>query len=259
MTFPVYIHLFGLTIHPHLFFELIAYSVGFHLYRHLRKGNQTAFVPLEQIMVILVGCIFGALFGAKILNWLEALPYYLEHTRTNPMVWLEGKTIVGGFIGGWMGVELAKKLVGVTYSTGDVYVFPMIVGTCIGRVGCFLTGKDDVTYGVPTTLPWGVDFGFEDHLPRHPTQIYEILFLILFGMFLRWHTQKPHFNGYLFRLFMFGYFAFRFGIEFIKPRPYPYFGLSAIQWAALGAAVFCWFTLKFGLQQTTPPANQAEI
>lgn len=244
MTFPVYIHLFGLQIHPHLFFELIAYSAGFHLYRHLRKGNQVAFVPLEQIMVILVGCIFGALFGAKILNWLEALPYYLEQSHTNPLVWLEGKTIVGGFIGGWAGVELAKKLVGVSHSTGDVYVFPMIVGTCIGRVGCFLTGKDDVTYGVPTTLPWGVDFGLEDHLPRHPTQIYEILFLILFGMFLRWHSQQPRLNGYLFRLFMFGYFAFRFGIEFIKPRPYPYLGLSAIQWAALGAAVFCWWTIS---------------
>jgi hypothetical protein len=33
-------------------------------------------------------------------------------------------------------------------------------------VGCFLTGLSDRTYGTPTPLPWGIDFG--DGIPRHP-------------------------------------------------------------------------------------------
>lgn len=30
-----------------------------------------------------------------------------------------------------------------------------------------------------TTLPWGIDFG--DSLLRHPTQLYEIVFLVILG------------------------------------------------------------------------------
>jgi len=39
-----------------------------------------------------------------------------------------------------------------------------------------LTGLSDNTYGTPTNLPWAVNFG--DGIPRHPTQLYEIAFLI---------------------------------------------------------------------------------
>ena len=30
-----------------------------------------------------------------------------------------GKTVVGGLVGGWIGVELAKKVLGIRGSTGD--------------------------------------------------------------------------------------------------------------------------------------------
>ena len=59
----------------------------------------------------------------------------------------------------WGGVELAKRACGVTRSTGDQFVWPLAVGTAIGRLGCFFTGLDDHTYGTATRLPWGVDFG----------------------------------------------------------------------------------------------------
>ena len=41
----------------------------------------------------------------------------------------------------------------------------------IGRWGCHFAGLADGTYGVPTTLPWGVDYG--DHIARHPVALYE--------------------------------------------------------------------------------------
>lgn len=236
MTFPVYIELFGIRIHPHFLFELLAYSIGFQVYLRLRKRQTQAFVPLEQNMMILVGCIFGALAGAKVLSWLETPQWYWAHW-TEPLAWMHGKTIVGGFIGGWAGVELVKKWIGVTHSTGDKYVFPLIIGTCIGRIGCFLTGLEDDTYGTPTSLPWGIDFG--DHIPRHPTQIYEILFLIALAMWLLWRCQKPFWNGYVFRVFMLSYFAFRFFVEMIKPHTFTYLGVTAIQIASFGAFLYC--------------------
>ena len=74
--------------------------------------------------------------------------------------------IVGGLLGGWAGVEIAKRVLRIRYSTGDLFVFPLVVGMSIGRVGCFLTGLDDHTCGTWTGLPWAVDFGDG---PRHPT------------------------------------------------------------------------------------------
>jgi hypothetical protein len=88
-----------------------------------------------------------------------------------------GKTIVGALIFGLISVELIKRYIGVRQSTGDLYAIPLALGIAIGRIGCFLTGLSDNTYGTPTNLPWAINFG--DNILRHPTQLYEIIFLLL--------------------------------------------------------------------------------
>jgi phosphatidylglycerol:prolipoprotein diacylglycerol transferase len=87
-----------------------------------------------------------------------------------------GKTIVGALIFGLLTVEFVKRYIGLNQSTGDLYAIPLSLGIAIGRIGCFLTGLSDNTYGIPTSLPWGINFG--DGIPRHPTQLYEIIFLL---------------------------------------------------------------------------------
>ena len=241
MKFPVYLKLLGLQIHPHLLFEVLGYTLGFQLYLLLRRKWTRPTVSFEENMWIIVACIFGALIGTKLLAWFESPLDYLDHWNALTG-WLGGKTIVGGLLGGWMGVEWMKKWLGISYSTGDLYVFPLILGMCLGRIGCFLTGLDDHTYGIATTLPWSVDFG--DGITRHPTQLYEIAFLVGLGIYLFWHMQKPHENGALFRWFMFSYLAFRFLIEFIKPRFIYYFGLSMIQLACIFGMIICWRSLR---------------
>lgn len=230
MSFPVYFELFGARIHAHLFFELIAYSAGFQIYirtRHLWKHPP---VQTEKNLWIIVGCVAGALIGAKLLNILDSpLTYWAQ--RSDPFIWFTGKTIVGGLIGGWIGVEVAKKRLGVSYATGDAYVFPLLVGMAIGRVGCFLSGLQDDTYGTATMLPWGIDFG--DGIHRHPAQLYEIASFLLIGIILWLRSRRPYPNGYLFRLFMLLYFAMRFLVDMVKPRFNPYLGLSMIQIASL--------------------------
>jgi prolipoprotein diacylglyceryltransferase len=231
VTFPVYFHFFGHSLHAHLVMELLGYTAGSQLYFLLRKRSklgQRASLPLEANLWIIVGCIFGALAGSKSLALVESWPFYRAEWNAShdPAALFGGKTIVGGLLGGWAGVEIAKKILRVSHSTGDLFVFPLIVGMSLGRVGCFLTGLPDHTYGNFTSLPWGVDFGDG---PRHPTQLYEIAFLLLLGIALIFRTRRPFPSGRLFRLFLAGYLLFRFAIEFIKPRYHPYFGLSAIQ------------------------------
>lgn len=238
MHFPVYLNFFGHGVHPHLVMELVAYSVGFQVYRQTRKRGSA--LPFEKNIWIIVGCIFGALAGSKLLAFVESFDQYRLHL-SEPAAWVGGKTIVGGLLGGWIGVEIAKKSLRVRESTGDAFVFPLILGIAIGRVGCFLTGLPDHTYGVHSALPWAVDFGDG---PRHPTQLYEIAFLLLLGvallLALNRSRHRPR-NGELFRLFLVAYLGFRFFAEFIKPRYTPWLGLSMIQLACLvGVAVCLW-------------------
>ena len=228
LTFPIYIGLGSLRIHPHILFESLAYATAFRLLlRHVRKDS----IAASQRSAVIVGGMIGALIGAKMLVWLQHLDLIWQNQQQLLLILLQGKTVVGALLGGLIGVETTKKILGIHQSTGDVFVYPLIVGTAIGRIGCFLTGLSDRTYGIATNLPWGVDFG--DGIPRHPTQLYEILFLGLLMVFLHWRSRYKYQNGDLFKFYLISYLGFRFLVDFIKPDFHPFLGLSAIQLACL--------------------------
>jgi len=252
--FPVILNFWGWQVPIHPVCDLLAYFLGFRLYLFLKKRSPGPRLSWEQNAWILVGCIFGAIIGAKLLAWAEAPGLYWA-LRNDPNFWFGGKTIVGGLVGGWMGVALAKKIMGITSSTGDLCVYPLILGMCIGRVGCFLTGLSDNTCGVRTQLPWGVDYG--DGIPRHPAQIYEILFLIGLGTVLWIKRSAFTTAGLKFRWFMVGYLSFRFYIDFFKPHWTLFGGLSGIQWGCLAALVFCAYSLMNLSEQ--PPTENSHV
>lgn len=247
MSFPVYFYIGSLRLHPHFVLELVAYALGLYLalFRRLRKpaAPNSSVLPsaLPEVLPsqrtsISVGALAGALVGAKLLVAFQHLDLLGTDWRMFLLVLLQGKTIVGALLGGLIGVEATKKCMGVRRSTGDSFVYSVLWGMAIGRVGCFLTGLSDRTYGIATSLPWGVDFG--DGISRHPTQLYEVAFLLLLFMVLRLYEQRPRREGDLFKLFMVAYLGFRFLIDFIKPEFRPVFGLSAIQIACLGGLIY---------------------
>ena len=234
MAFPVYFHVAGHRVHPHPVMELIAYSAGFQLYLWLRRRAGGGGPGAEATGWLVLGCVMGALVGSKLLAWTESFHQYWPH-RADPRAWLGGKTIVGGLLGGWVGVEVVKKRMGIRQSTGDLFVFPLMLGMSIGRIGCFLTGLDDHTCGMATSLPWGVDFG--DGIRRHPTQLYDIVVIAMMAMLFLRRGRRPWANGRMFRWFIVGYMGWRFAVEFVKPRETLVAGLSAIQVASLVGAV----------------------
>lgn len=222
---------------------MLAYAAGAWLYRSLRDQGLGARLPLRQQLWIILGMLISAWIGARLVAYVHYADWMAEHWG-EPSIWTVGKTIVGGLLGGLIGVEITKRLVGVTQSTGDRFVFPLILGIAIGRIGCFIHGLHDNTYGIATALPWGVDFG--DGIPRHPTQLYEIAFLAALGGVL-WRI-RPQLSsaGDAFRVFMVCYLAFRLGMDFLKPphggeaaHATLYLGLlSGIQLACLGGLAY---------------------
>jgi prolipoprotein diacylglyceryltransferase len=177
---------------------------------------------------VLLGCIFGAALGNKLMFWIE-MPHLLPLYWSKPEVWFAGQSMVGGLLGGLIGVELAKKFSGVRSSTGDAFVFPILLGLMIGRTGCFVAGLADGTFGVPTALPWGVDFG--DGIPRHPTQLYEIAFAAALWIVLyRLRASLAGQAGLLFKVMLSSYLLWRLLVDGLKPVPFDYgFGWSGIQ------------------------------
>jgi prolipoprotein diacylglyceryltransferase len=235
MQFPVYVWIGPWQIHPHFFFESLAYAIAFRLI--LFNSRKDTIAPTQRSSVI-VGGLLGALVGAKLLVLIQHIDLLGENWQQFLLLFLQGKTVVGALLGGLIGVELTKKLIGVSRSTGDAFVYPLIIGTAIGRIGCFLTGLSDRTYGVATTLPWGIDFG--DGIYRHPTQLYEIVFLLGLMIFLKIRSRYPRQEGDLFKFYMIAYLGFRFLIDFLKPDFHPILGLSAIQAACiLGLLYYC--------------------
>ncbi len=223
MKFPVLIHVGPWTIDPHVFFVLLAYATGLALFLWLRRREGDAISRSERWAVV-AAALIGSALGARILAWPD------------------GKTIVGGMIGGLVAVELVKWRMRIETRTGDLFALPLAVGIAIGRVGCFLSGLPDNTYGNPTSLPVGVDFG--DGIPRHPTQLYEVAFMLVLAAALVAMRKRFTRVGDQFRFFMISYMSFRLIVDFIKPEARVALGLSVIQWGCVATLVYYAFAKR---------------
>lgn len=233
MHFPVNIPIGSSFIPVHFVCETLAYFVGYRYYAWLRKNTHDQ-INSNQRLIIFIGAAFGAFVGSHLVGIFEN-PNMLS--RFNLIYFMGNKTIVGGMLGGLIGVEVTKKQIGVTVSSGDLMVYPLILAMVIGRTGCFLAGLEDGTYGVASNLPWAINFG--DGVSRHPTNLYEILFWILLWLTLLGIEQKHQFaNGARFKVFMASYLLFRLLIEFIKPAYFFNFGLSLIQLVSIAGILY---------------------
>jgi phosphatidylglycerol:prolipoprotein diacylglycerol transferase len=221
--------IFHPALHP--LFEAAGYAAGFGVYKWQRERSGDALSD-ERRWVVIAAAAVGALLGARVLGLLEQAPRVGLHWAD--LLKPGGKTIVGGLLGGWIAVEVAKRIAGVKSRTGDLFAVPLCVGIAVGRLGCFFAGLADDTYGKATRLPWGVDFG--DGIKRHPTQLYEFCFLAILAWVLwRWN-ERPHGEGQVFRGFMAAYLGWRLVEDFLKPQPV-IAGMNWIQWACVAGLV----------------------
>jgi phosphatidylglycerol:prolipoprotein diacylglycerol transferase len=224
----------GVAALVHALFEYGAIALGVALYRRARLRSGLGGLTQSGGFAVVAGLLIGAALGNKLVFLIER-PDVWQRLLAGELV-MPGQSIVGGLLGGLIGVEVAKALTNQTRSTGDAMVWPIALGLAFGRVGCFVAGLHDDTFGVATTLPWGVDFG--DGVSRHPTQAYDAI--VALGLAAAVHGRSARAPGLAFKLFLSGYLLWRFGIDGLKPLPHAYaFGWSGIQWVcALALAAY---------------------
>jgi len=213
---PVLFNIGSFQIPSYSFFILLGLVMGIIVYYlEAKKHKQLS----ENTFYIFLGALIGGAIGAKLLMMMI---YW------NQLTWdiiLTGKSIVGGLIGGTIGVLITKKILRISdQRKGNIFAPAIAIGLAIGRVGCFLRG---CCYGTQTSLPWAVNFG--DGILRHPTQLYESLFMFGMFFFLLWNKKNKPAPGSQFKLLMIAYFIFRFFVEFIRVEPIAFLGLTWFQ------------------------------
>jgi phosphatidylglycerol:prolipoprotein diacylglycerol transferase len=155
-------------------------------------------------LALVAGAAAGG-FGAGTLNlWLSGTPGI-------------GRSILGALAGAIAAVEIFKHLRGISGSTGLIFVPAFATSVMVGRWGCYLAGLADDTYGTPTALPWGHDFG--DGVTRHPVQLYESFTMAAFlaVALVLIAGRNPFFMRNGFYLMVLVYASQRFLWEFLKP------------------------------------------
>lgn len=221
---PILFNFYGQPIESYPVIIFLALIVGLGLFFYNARKQKSL---NENTLYIILTALIGGILGSKIPVWIVNYKLIIA-SFPNIAPLLSGRTIVGGLIGGTLAVMLLKYKLGIKSKKGNIFAGPVALGITIGRIGCFLRG---CCYGTETSLPWGVDFG--DGILRHPTQIYEAVFLFGLFIYLQSRVQSEKVAGRLFKILMVSYFTFRFFIEFIRVEEVIFSGLTGFQIASL--------------------------
>ncbi len=237
--------IFGIPVYAFGAAICIAFMQSFWLTRRLIAADRRdpPFKPgatdeekkafLEWIYDLGFGAMVGAVLGARLFHvlfegvWREFLADPMRFVR----VWEGGLVWYGGFIGAfsvclWMVVRRKVH----PWQLGDFIAPGISFGYTIGRIGCFMNG---CCYG--REVSWGIEMTERhDHIPRHPTQLYESGSALLIGFFLLWLLPRRTFRGQVWWSYVVLYAISRFIVEFWRDDWRGEYGpFMTSQWIAL--------------------------
>jgi len=232
----------------------LAFLLG--LWMTARLGRKTGLDP-DTVVNLGIYVALAALIGAKLLMLVADAGYYVRHPAElfTLTTFRAGGIFFGGLIAALLVAFLylrPKGLPGLVVA--DTFTPGLALGHAIGRTGCFLAG---CCWGQPCDRPWAVTFtnplayemfGTPLWVALHPAQLYEsVAVLALFVLVYR-RFHRPHRPGSLIGLYLAGYAAVRFLLEFVRAHDEsnPLLGpLVFQQWVALALlAVGAWLLFR---------------
>lgn len=187
----------------------------------------------ERMVYVVAGALVGGAVFMRMGTWLQHLD--LDRNAGFAEQWLHGnRSILGGLFGAWVGVHVAKRLVGYRQRTGDLFAPAVAIGMAIGRVGCYLTEQP----GTPTGGGWGITLDAEQAaytgapagVGLHPSFAYEIAFhLVAFVVLWTWLRHRDLPPGETFVRYVAAYAVFRLLVEFVRGNEVVWAGLTRPQ------------------------------
>ncbi|ETW23129.1 prolipoprotein diacylglyceryl transferase [Mycobacterium gastri 'Wayne'] len=206
----------------------------------------------DQSLVAVTGALVGGAIGMRLSGWAEHVDVRLNPTLLQ--AWeFRSRSILGGLVGAYVGVLIAKRIGGYRGKTGDLFAPAVALGMAVGRIGCHLTEAP----GRSTGLPWGVHAaastpkcpGCLIGAAMHPSFLYEIGFQLAAFAVLLWLRNQLTQPGELFVLYVAGYAVFRFFVEFVRANETVWLGLTRPQWFLLPSFVLIAIRLGYGYRR----------
>ncbi len=201
-------------ITPYTLTTVLGVCAAVFVWAVLRRSGQadSLSMPPRRLALLLVLGAGGAGLGAK-LAFLLAEGW--AH-RDDPTALLTGKSITGALLGGYVGIELGKRVVGHKAYTGDYFAIAVPVGIAIGRLGCCLEGCcPGVMLGSSRWWAWTDATG----QPRWPSQPAEFAFNVAFVVWAVLANRTGSYAGNRFHIYLLAYGTFRFLHEFARDNP----------------------------------------
>ncbi len=224
---PVALQIGPLAIHWYGLMYLLAFALVYGLGRYRLVRDPAAIMTPKGLEDLIFYSVLGVVLGGRLGYVLFYKPdYYLQHPLEIAYLWQGGMSFHGGLIGVIVVMLLFARKKGLPFLAVSDFIAPLIpLGLGAGRLGNFINGE---LWGRPSDVPWAMVFPQSgDNLPRHPSQLYELGLegLLLFAV-LWIYSRKPRPLGRVSALFLMGYGALRFAVEFTR-EPDNFLGLLA--------------------------------
>ena len=237
----------GLPIRWYGLMYIFAFATAYLIYRKQIKERK---FPMSDDNLYSLFCwgILGLIMGARLFHalvysgtyywrqpWLIFWPF-----SNGKFTGLQGMSYHGGAICCTIALFIYTKVKKWSFrDIGDMFAAAIPLGYTFGRLGNFINGE---LYGRVTTSPIGMIFPNAKslpaneswvqevaektgvalnsafvNLPRHPSQLYEMIFegVVLWAIIWLFRKRKP-FKGFLIGLYFLGYGFVRFIIEYFR-------------------------------------------
>ena len=238
----------GLPVRWYGLMYIVAFGIAFILYRRQVKERRFPMSD-DALSGLFTWGILGLILGARLFSTLiyDTSGIYLRQPwlifwpfRNGQFTGLQGMSYHGGAFCGALAVFIYAKVKRFSFrELGDMFAAGIPLGYTFGRLGNFINAE---LYGRVTASPIGMVFpnaaplpasqswvqeiaektgivisGAFVNLPRHPSQLYEMIFegIVLWIIIWFFRSRKP-FKGFLIGLYFMGYGFFRFFIEYFR-------------------------------------------
>ncbi|MDD5038957.1 MAG: prolipoprotein diacylglyceryl transferase [Dehalococcoidales bacterium] len=222
----------------------------------IRKGARISYDTLFSAAV--VGIPSGVIVS-RLLHVLDRWDYYSKNL--GQIIGGSGLTIYGAILGATLGIWIYGRFSKLQFGYfADLLAPAVILAQVIGRIGCTING---CCYGLPTSLPWGCVYVNPDSyaplgIAVHPTQVYEIIYLLIIFIVVLRLKDRLQPEGSLFLVYLGLYSLWRLGIDFLREGTPFLFGLHQAQVIAIIVLVVVIFQLVYRIHRIKPASGVNE-
>lgn len=223
---PIAFSLLGFDVRWYSLAYLFGFIVGLFYMKKLAGSNPTENAPAQrQIEDFISIAVIGVILGGRLGYVFFYHPgYYLSNPGEIFAVWKGGMSFHGGALGVILAMYFYSLFQKVSFlKLADLVCAAAPIGLFFGRLANFANGE---LYGRASDVAWAIRFPEGGTIARHPSQLYEACLegLVLFALLLFSYKKTQDRPGVTASLFLTGYGAFRFIVEYFR-EPDPAYGL----------------------------------